>query len=267
MDSPGLKGAGMTCSTLRTVLNLFAIATEIIRQVGWAYAALAIPRHGVIDERGIGQVQFRHDVAEALQRYRFTESGIALLFLGDGRDSSTAVVMAGIDQGVVWQREQLVSNAVKQVVGAAVLKVSPTAAVDEQCITAEQAISEEIGKVPVCVPGGMQGCELQAADDERDTFFDAHIRAGQLVDSRPRDTAAGLLLQLQRGGDVVGMYMGVQGERQLQVQPGQLGQVAVRCGNDRVDEHGLAGVLAPEYVGISGRHGLEQLAKYHDGLG
>src|SRR5690606_8588998 len=154
-------------------------------------------------------------------------------------------------------REELVSNAVKQIVGAAVLKVSPTAAVDEQRITAEQAITEHVGKVSVRVPGGMQGCELQAADDEGDAFLDAHVRARQLVDSRPRDTAAGLLLQLQRGGDVVGMYMGVQGERQLQVQPGQLGQVAVRCGNDRVDEHGLAGVLASEYVGIGGRHGLE----------
>src|SRR3546814_14305545 len=114
-----------TCALPISVLNLFAIATEIIRQVGCAYAALAIPRHGVIDERGIGQVQFRHDVAEALQRYRFTASGIALLFLGDARDSSTAVVVAGIDLAVVWQRGQLVSNAVKQVVGADVLNLSP----------------------------------------------------------------------------------------------------------------------------------------------
>jgi len=53
------------------VLNLFAIATEIIRKVGWAYTALAISGNGMINELGIRQVHPRHDFLESLQGYRF----------------------------------------------------------------------------------------------------------------------------------------------------------------------------------------------------
>lgn len=58
-------------SALGTVLNLFAIATEIVRQVCRAHATLAIPGHGMVSEFGIGQVQSRHDFFETLLGYRF----------------------------------------------------------------------------------------------------------------------------------------------------------------------------------------------------
>ena len=136
------------------------------------------------------------------------------------------VVVAGIDQGVVRQAEQFASDAVEKIVRTAVLEIRPAAAVYQKGIATEQSIAEQVREVPIRMARRVQRHQLQAADLKRGAVLDAHVGAGQLVDGRACDTAAGFPLQFQRRGDVIGMYVRIERKRQLQAEARQLGQIA-----------------------------------------
>ena len=103
----------------------------------------------------------------------------------------------------------------------------------------------------------VQRHQLQAADLKRGVFLDAHVGAGQLVDGRACDTAAGFPLQFQRRGDVIGMYVRIERKRQLQAEARQFGQIALHRGNDRVNQHCLSGFFAAQQIGVGRGNGLE----------
>jgi hypothetical protein len=65
-------------------------------------------------------------------------------------------------------------------------------------------------------------------------------------------------LELQCAGDVVGVDVGVERERQRQAESLHFGQVALDAVDHRVDQQRLPGLLAAEQVGVGARQGLEE---------
>ena len=110
----------------------------------------------MVNKPGIGQVQASHDDLELFQSLTLTQPGIALFLLPNRRNATLFVVMRGIDQRIVRQGKQFAPHAFKQGIGIAVLEVCAPAPFNQQCITRKEPITEQVGKMSVCVTWRMQ---------------------------------------------------------------------------------------------------------------
>ena len=171
--------------------------------------------------------------------------------------------MRRIDQRILGQREQFVMHAAVQSRRIAILKIGAAATVNQQGIASQHAAIHGIGKMIVGVAWGMQRCERDAPNAERPAVLQRDIGAGQLIQRRMGNAAAGLLLELARRRDMVGMDMRIHGVSQLEPKRVDLGQIALPGRQYRVYQNGLPGLLATEQIGIGAGNRFKQLPENH----
>jgi len=118
-------------------------------------------------------------------------------------------------------------------------------------------------EVVVGVAGGVDRRQFDRAHPERRAVDDADVGARQRVECRTGDAAAGDVLQLLRRGDVVGVDVRLDREREREAEAVQLGEVAFPGRQHRIDQQRLARFLAAEEVGVGAGDRLEQLFEDH----
>ena len=100
--------------------------------------------------------------------------------------------------------------------GVTVLEIGAAATVDQERVTGKHPVVDPVGVMPVGVSRRKQRFHPDTANFHRLTFLQAHVRAGEIVERRVRDFAAGFALEPARGGDVVGVNVAVERVGELQ---------------------------------------------------
>ena len=95
-------------------------------------AAFQIGGHGDIDLLGMRQPQIVHVADEIAFRKRAAEPRIEALLLGDAGHRQAAIIMGGIQQTGVGQREELQMHRAIQRTRIALLEIRAPAAADQQ---------------------------------------------------------------------------------------------------------------------------------------
>jgi len=105
---------------------------------------------------GMRQAEVGHVTDEILFASRAADAGVVLLFFADGARGAPQVVMSGIDDAVVGEREELLSNRAEQQVCVALLKVGASCAAHEQRVSGEHHLSicHDEGYTAIRMPRG-----------------------------------------------------------------------------------------------------------------
>ena len=181
--------------TLSTFCHLAAVLLDIFGQMVGADAALQVARQRKVDELGVRQIEIRHDGAELFKRALLPQPRIAFDLLVDRGYAPLLVIMGRIDQRVARKREKLACNACIQRFCIALLEVGAPAAFNKQRVAAEKPVTVLVRKVPGSVSRRMNWLQLEAADLEWHAVLNADVSAGQAVEGRGGNLAAGLFLQ------------------------------------------------------------------------
>ena len=172
--------------------------------------------------------------------------------------------MPGIDQGFVGQLEQLVEQRIIRVVRVAVLEIGAAGAPDKQRVAGKHAIVREETVRIVGVPRRVDDIKGNGFDLDLVALVDAHGNDVDLAVPSHHGDAARPVAKGPEPGDMVGVYMGIHGLDEFQVQFVQQPDVVVDRFEDGVDDQHLTARAAAEQIGVSARDGLEDLAKDHD---
>ena len=205
-------------------------------------AALEIRRHGDVHLLRMRQAEVGHVADEVVLADRLGKPRVVELLLADAGDGEAAVVVAGIDQAAIGQREDLAAHRAVQRARVALLEIGAPAAADEERIAGERhrAVVEHVGGAAAGVAG--RGARFQMLFAERDLLGGPQIKIGALGTTRrrDRDAAAELLLEEPGAGDVVGMHVRLEGELELEAELLKKRRVAPRLLEHRVDQQRLA---------------------------
>src|SRR5206468_12300935 len=126
--------------------------------------------------------------------------------------------VAGVDEAVVGQREDLRADRLEEAMGVAALEVGSTAATDEERVAGEghRAIVEHVARAS----GGMagRGARFDMARAERNLLVRLQVAIGAFRAARggDGDAATELLLEEPRAGDVIGMHVRLERELELE---------------------------------------------------
>ena len=147
------------------------------------------------------------------------------------------------------------------------LKVGAAAASYEERVSGEgQGLAvglDHEGQAAVGVPGGATNLECVATKAQHIPMLEVVVHAGHLGHGRHAAERPGLLAQLARAGDVVGVHVGVEGVDELETQLGDELQVSVDALDHRVDDDGLAAARIGEQVGVGPGVLVEELLEKH----
>ncbi len=109
------------------------------------------------------------------------------LLFADARYREAAIVVPGIDEAIIRQREDLRAHRVKQAVGVAALEIGAPAAADEERVAGEghRAVVEHIGGAAAGMAG--RGARFEVARAERRLVLRAQVDIGAFGAARRRD--------------------------------------------------------------------------------
>ena len=213
----------------------------------------------------VRESEMRHVANEVFLADRLGKAGVVELFLAHARHREAAIVMAGIDQALLGEREDLAAHRAVERARIAVLEVGAAAAADEKRIARERhrLVVEHVGEARVRVASG--GPRLEVAGAERQLLLRLQIEVRPFGTTLRchGDAAAELLLEQPCAGDMVGVHVRL--ERELQAQAELLDQrrIAPRLLEHRVDEQRIARALIRQQIGISRGLRIVELAEYH----
>src|SRR5690606_34872026 len=138
---PAPTGLPLPESALLAVADLLAIFAQVLGHAARAFAAGAVAGYGVVDKLRVGEAELGHQFLEGRKALLATQARVARLFLGDRGHAALLVVMAGIHQRVIGQREQLAAHAVVERARVAVLEVGAAAALDQQRVAGKHTLA------------------------------------------------------------------------------------------------------------------------------
>ena len=180
-----------------------------------------------------------------------------------GADRVALVIVAGVDQRLVGQREKLVEERVVLLERVAVLEVGAAGAPDQQRIAGKDAVLHREAVGLGGVARRVQRAQADALDLDRIAVADAHR---DHVDRRlpaHHGDALGPVAEFRHAADVVGMDVGIhdlgEGEPELVEQR----KVALNLLLNGVDDERLAARAAAQQVGVGARGHVIELAKDH----
>ncbi|RYI32765.1 MAG: DUF5009 domain-containing protein [Acetobacteraceae bacterium] len=180
---------------------------------------------------------------------------------------AAAVVMRGPDDGVVGQREQHIGDALIQRGRIARLEVGAAAAVDEQGVAGENvpvfAAGPEVAHAASGVARRVQRAQLLAAKGQHLSVLQLGRHRADATAGRRCRLRAGVLDQLARTGDVVGMVVRLDGPHQPQAVLAKRFQVAFDLLVHRIDDERLAALRIEQDVGEGAGCGIEKLDGVH----
>lgn len=235
--------------------------TILHRKIIWTFATELIAGHGKVDLARIGQIHNIHDLDKLLLRLSLTQARVTRLFLPDGSNATTLVIVAGIYQRLVRQNKEFLVNAVVQGCRIAGLEIRATAGVNQQGVTAEQqlvcAVVDKVGVMMAGVARRKQRVQQDIANAKRLALPDTDIGTGQFVNGRKYHEATGQFAQTSRAREVVSMNMGVDCVVKLQTHRLQDGHIALCGSQNRVDQCRFTAVRTTDQIGIRARVGVE----------
>mmetsp|Transcript_21532 Transcript_21532/g.47023 ORF Transcript_21532/g.47023 Transcript_21532/m.47023 type:complete len:318 (+) Transcript_21532:329-1282(+) len=252
------KSRGIICGTpYDTTKTVDVTHRSDLRSNGEENSATAneICRKRTVNLSRVWQIQIGHDLCKFL--LAFGQPWVCD-FLGlDGGAQPPLVVVRRVDDGVVWQREELVVDRVVEVGGRSLLEVGAAAAADEQHIAREdgaQRLAHE-RDAAVGVPRRREHAQQRPAVRPADALalLEHHVRLGARCGGDGGAQPAHALLQLARASDVVRVAVRVQSLRQRQALRRDHLQVAIHLLEDGVDDDGLLGLAVGQDVGVGRR--------------
>ena len=215
-------------------------------------SAVHVGRDGDVHLLRMGQAEVLHVADEVLLADRLPEARVVQLLLADAGDGQAAVVMPGIDQAALRQREDLLAHRAEQRARVAILEVGAAAAADEERIAGERhrAVVEHVAHAAAGVAGGRARFEAGCAKTDLLPGLEVAVGALRAARARHGDAAAEPLLQQPGAGDVVGVQMRLQRPRQPEAQLLDQRDVAPRLLEHRIDQHRLARRGIGKEVGV-----------------
>ena len=180
--------------------------------VAGLHAAAHVRGHGLVHLRRAVQAQGGHDRHHLILCAPAAQARVVGALLPHSRHRAALVVVAGVEQALFRQREDLVVNGAIQSPGVAALEVCATTTAHKEGVAGEGP-GAVVGDIREAARGvARRGAHLQGLPTEGDhvAVADEHIGVGPGVAAHHR-LGAGLGAQEARAGDVVGVNVGVQG--------------------------------------------------------
>src|SRR5438094_3455355 len=139
----------------------------------------------------------RHVADEVFLADRLGKARVVELLLAHARQREAAIVVAGVDQALIGEREDLAAHRAVERARIAVLEVGAAAAANEKRIARERyrLVVEHVGEARVRVASGGPRLEVAGAERRLLLRLQIEVRAFGAARRRHGDAAAELLLE------------------------------------------------------------------------
>src|SRR5260221_5482014 len=179
---------------------------EGARDRGLPGAALEVRGNRLVDARRHGQVEIAHDGKELLAGLA-CDARVETLFLADAAHPASLVVVGGIDEDLLVEREEFLRDARPQRRRAPVLEVRTSTAADKQGVAGEDPVAPQVGDASRRVPGGGDRENFLMPEEDHVAVLEQAVVALRIAVPADRGLRAGGLLERVRGGYVVGVHV------------------------------------------------------------